>query len=50
MYAVNPKQSNKIYRISIALTEQEIDTIIWMGVFSGNKTDFVRPVDDGTTV
>ena len=34
MYAVNPKQSNKTYRIWIAHTEQEIDTILWMGVFS----------------
>ena len=43
MYAENPKQFNKTYRIQIAHTEQEIDTIIWMGVFCGNKTGFVRP-------
>ena len=43
MYAVNPKQFNKTYRIQIAHTEQEIDTIIWMGVFCGDKTGFVRP-------
>ena len=35
MYAETPKQFNK-------LTEQEIDIIIHMGVFSGNKTGFVR--------
>ena len=43
MYAETPKQFNKTNRIEIAHTEQEIDTIIRMGVFSGNKTDFVRP-------
>ena len=43
MYAENPKQFNKTYRIQIAYTEQEIDTIIWMGVFCGDKTGFVRP-------
>ena len=43
MYAVNPKQPKETYRIWIAHTEQDIDTIIWMGVFSGNKTGFVRP-------
>ena len=43
MYAENPKQFNKTYRIQIAHTEQEIDTIIWMGVFCGDKTGFVRP-------
>ena len=42
MYAENPKQLNKTYRIWIAHTEQEIDTIIYMGIFSGNKTGFVR--------
>ena len=42
MYAENPKQFNKTYRIWIAHTEQEIDTIIHTGVFSGNKTGFVR--------
>ena len=42
MYAENPKQFNKTYRIQIAHTEQEIDTIIWMGVFCGDKTGFVR--------
>ena len=43
MYAENPKQFNKTYRIQIAHTEQEIDTIIWMGVFCGDETGFVRP-------
>ena len=43
MYAENPKQFNKTYRIQIAHTEQEIDTIIWMGVFCSDKTGFVRP-------
>ena len=43
MYAENTKQFNKTYRIQIAHTEQEIDTIIWMGVFCGDKTGFVRP-------
>ena len=43
MYAVNPKESNKIYRIWIAHTEQETNTITWVGVFSGYKTGFVRP-------
>ena len=43
MYAENLKQFNKTYRIQIAHTEQEIDTIIWMGVFCGDKTGFVRP-------
>ena len=43
MYAENPKQFNKTYRIQIAHTEQEIDTIIWMGIFCGDKTGFVRP-------
>ena len=43
MYAVNPKQFNKTYRIQIAHTVQEIDTIIWMGVFCSDKTGFVRP-------
>ena len=43
MYAENPNQFNKTYRIQIAHTEQEIDTIIWMGVFCGDKTGFVRP-------
>ena len=43
MYAENPKQFNKTYRIQIAHTEQEIDTIICMGVFYGDKTGFVRP-------
>ena len=43
MYEENPKQFNKTYRIQIAHTEQEIDTIIWMGVFCGDKTGFVRP-------
>ena len=42
MYAETPKQFNKTYRICIAHTEQDIHTIIWMGVFSGNKTVFVR--------
>ena len=42
MYADNPTQLNKIYRVWIAHTEQEIDTIIHMGVFSGDKTGFVR--------
>ena len=37
-------QLNKTYRIQIAHTEQEIDTIIWMGVFCSDKTSFVRPV------
>ena len=43
MHAENPKQFNKTYRIQIAHTEQEIDTIIWIGVFCGDKTGFVRP-------
>ena len=43
MYAENPKQFNKTYRIQIAHTEQEIDTTICMGVFYGDKTGFVRP-------
>ena len=43
MYAETPKQFNETYRICIAPTEQEVDTIIRMGVFSGNKTGFVRP-------
>ena len=43
MYAETPKQFNKTYRIQIAHTEQEIDIIIWMGVFCGHKTGFVRP-------
>ena len=43
MYAENPKQFNKTYRIQIAHTEQEIDIIIWMGVFCSDKTGFVRP-------
>ena len=43
MYAENPNQFNKTYIIQIAHTEQEIDTIIWMGVFCGDKTGFVRP-------
>ena len=43
MYAEYPKQFNKTYRIQIAHTEQEIDTIIWMGVFCDDKTGFVRP-------
>ena len=43
MYAENPKQFNKTHRIQIAHTEQEIDTIIWMDVFCGDKTGFVRP-------
>ena len=34
MYAENPKQFNKTYRIQIAHTEQEIDTIIWMVYFA----------------
>ena len=46
MYAETPKQFNKTYRIWIAHTEQEIDIIIdiiiHMGVFSGDKTGFVR--------
>ena len=42
MYAENPEQFNKTYRIWIAHTEHEIDTIIHMGVFSGDKTGFVR--------
>ena len=42
MYAETPKQFNKTYRILIAHTEQEIDIIIHMGIFSGNKTGFVR--------
>ena len=40
MYAENPKQFNKTQK---AHTQQEIDTIIWMGVFCGDKTGFVRP-------
>ena len=43
MYAENPKQFNKTYRIQITHTEQEIDIIIWMGVFCGDRTGFVRP-------
>ena len=43
MYGENPKQFNKTYRIQIAHTEQEKDTIIWMNVFCGDKTGFVRP-------
>ena len=43
MYTENPKQLNKTYRIQIAHTEQEIDTLIWMGIFCGDKTGFVRP-------
>ena len=43
MYVEKPKQFNKTYRIQIAHTEQEIDAIIWMGVFCGDKTGFVRP-------
>ena len=43
MYVENPKQFDKTFRIQIAHTEQEIDTIIWMGVFCGDKTGFVRP-------
>ena len=43
MYGENPKQFNKTYRIQIAHTEQEKDTIIWMSVFCGDKTGFVRP-------
>ena len=43
MYEENPKQFNKTYRIQIAHTEQEIVTTIWMGVFCGDKTGFVRP-------
>ena len=42
MYAETPKQFNKTYRILIAHTEQEIDIIIHMSVFSGNKAGFVR--------
>ena len=42
MYAETPKQFNKTYRIGIAHTEQEIDIIIHMVVFSGDKTGFVR--------
>ena len=43
MYVENPMQFDKTFRIQIAHTEQEIDTIIWMGVFCGDKTGFVRP-------
>ena len=43
MYVENPKQFNKTYIIQIARTEQEIVTTIWMGVFCGDKTGFVRP-------
>ena len=42
MHAGIPKQLNKTDRIWIAHTEQEIDTIIHVGVFSGDKTGFVR--------
>ena len=42
MYAETPKQFNKTFRILIAHTEQEIDIIIHMGSFSGDKTGFVR--------
>ena len=41
MYEKNPKQFNKTYRILIAHTEQEMNTIIWMGVFCIDKTGFV---------
>ena len=34
---------NKTYRIQTTHTEQELDTIIWMGVFCGDKTGFIRP-------
>ena len=32
-----------MYSYIIAHTELEIDTIIWMGEFSGDMTGFVRP-------
>ena len=34
---------NKTYRIYIAYTEEEIDTIIRMGVFCVDKSCFLRP-------
>ena len=43
MYAENPKEFNKTYRICIGHTKQPIVTIIWMGVFCGDKTGFARP-------
>ena len=42
MYAEIPRQFNKTYRMLISHIEQEIDAIIHMGVFSGDKTGFVR--------
>ena len=43
MYAENPKEFNKTYRICIAHTKLAIVTIIQMGVFCGDKTGFARP-------
>ena len=43
IYADNPKGVNKTYRIYIPYTEQEIDAIIWTGVFYVDKTCFLRP-------
>ena len=42
MYAENPKEFNETYRNCIAHTKQATITIIWMGVFSGDKTGFAR--------
>ena len=43
MYAENPKEFNKTYRIYIAHTKQAIVTIIWMGEFSSDKLKLVLP-------
>ena len=40
MYAENPKEFNKMYRICIAHTKQTVVTIIWMGIFCGDQTGF----------
>ena len=43
MYAENPREFNKTYRIWIVHTKQTIVIIIWMGVFCGDKAGFARP-------
>ena len=42
MYAENPKEFNKNYRICIAHIKLAIVTIIWMSVFCSDKTGFAR--------
>ena len=43
VYVKLPCDFNEVYRILLSCIEQEINNIKWTYVFSGNKTDFVRP-------